>query len=163
MPETFFHAQTANFQIVLQDKSKSIPSSMTVTKVIVAATDMDKNLQVLPVPSGDNNNSLILHATRKNYTQLHCESSTQITSIPCVFKAPPSGDTAVLDILILYEIINRADALKRSHRVIRVTIKAPISPAVHLEYSSLKMSDCFSYMGLLRLYNLTVVSLLLQN
>ncbi|ODN03905.1 hypothetical protein Ocin01_02763 [Orchesella cincta] len=37
-----------------------------------------------------------------------------------------------------------------------MSIQIPLSPAVHLEYSSLKMLDCINYLGLLRLYNLTV-------
>ncbi|ODM95559.1 hypothetical protein Ocin01_11121 [Orchesella cincta] len=128
---------------------------MTVSQVIITMDNMEGVLQVLQ----NKMQTLVPHFLKqmgKNFTRLKCEKTESPTKIPCVFKAPHTGETAVLDILLVYEILHNDDASKKAHRVIRMSIQIPLSPAVHLEYSSLKMLDCINYLGLLRLYNLTV-------
>ncbi|ODN03904.1 hypothetical protein Ocin01_02762 [Orchesella cincta] len=128
---------------------------MTVSQVIITMDNMEGVLQVLPEQNADPS-SPFSKTNGKNFTRLKCEKTESPTKIPCVFKAPHTGETAVLDILLVYEILHNDDASKKAHRVIRMSIQIPLSPAVHLEYSSLKMLDCINYLGLLRLYNLTV-------
>jgi len=162
LPNTLFHTQIANFDLVLRDKSTPQTSDiMAVSQVIITMDNMEGALQVLPEEQANSETKLPFSKTNgKNFTRLKIENTESLTTttIPCVFKAPIAGETALLDILIVYEILNKDDASKKTHRVIRMSIQIPLTPAVHLEYSSLKMLDCITYLGLLRLYNLTVVS-----
>lgn len=161
LSKTFFNAQTANFEIILEEKSNFNTADMSLSKLVIGAENMDETLQILSSESVSSGSSFQVESTGKKFTQLFCKGYNPKMSIPCIYKAPQSGDTAVLEMLVLYEIVTRSqqstESEKRKHRVTRVSLQIPLSPAVHVEYSSLKMLDCFTYLGLLRLYNLTVV------
>lgn len=158
LPELFFHAQAANFDILLDEKSNYIPDEMELSKIVVAAENMSNNLTILSSDLDENSNSFEITSSEKRFTQLQCKQSTSKLRIPCVFKAPQSGESTILDILVLYVILTKSEPVRKMHRVIRFSIKLPLTPAVHVEYNSLKMLDSVTYLGLLRLYNLTVVS-----
>lgn len=160
LSKTFFNAQTANFEIILEEKSNFNTADMSLSKLVIGAENMDETLQILSSESLSSGSSFQVESTGKKFTQLICKGYNPKMSIPCIYKAPQSGDTAVLEMLVLYEIVTRSqESEKKKHRVTRVSLQIPLSPAVHVEYSSLKMLDCFTYLGLLRLYNLTVVSI----
>lgn len=151
MPSSLYHSQSAEFQLVLSDMSPDTGQTDRITDFVVAMEKMKDHLEIQ-----DTSSSLQINSTKDNYCRFTSSFDLSTCRIPCLLKTPSSGDSVTLKLLVLYNF-NSLDSTRVNHRVIKITVKIPLLNCLKLEYTTLKLLNASSYVGLLRSHNLTPV------
>jgi hypothetical protein len=116
--------------------------------------NMEDRLEIQSDASSDAGLDII--AKKKNYTSLKAHfDGSHGCRLPCLYKAPQSGEHSVLNLLLVY-LFNSGNS--KLHRIIKISVKIPLANCLKLNYATLKLLNAKTYIGLLRLHNLTPVS-----
>ncbi len=152
MPSTLYHCQLAEIQLVLSDKSTNNEQKSRITDFVIAMENMTEYLEIQ-----SNSSSLQIASTKDNYCRfIAVFDSDSKCRIPCIFKSPPTGDSFIIKLLVLYNF-KSLDNTRINHRVIKLSVKVPLLNCLKLEYSTLKLLNATSYVGLVKIHNLTPV------
>ncbi|CAG7661317.1 unnamed protein product [Allacma fusca] len=163
LPPALYHSQCTDFNLVLTDKTSDTTQKLRVSRVVLASENMNSCLEIRPSVASGSTGDLVLESVQKNYCPFAVtfDGSSSIR-IPCLYKVPPLGDVATLNMLILYEIKpENEDPVVFSafgtviYRVIKISIKIPLLTSLRFDHSFLKKADILTAINLLRIQNLS--------
>lgn len=153
VPAALFHCQSTEFNILLVDKSSDCEQRNKIRDFALAMENMKDCLEI----SGTS--SLTITARNCTYYRFSASFDSDATCrIPCRFTAPASGETVLINLLFLYTF-ESSEASRNNHRIIKIAIKVPLLNCLKLEYTTLRLLNATTYIGLIRAFNLTPVSL----